>query len=242
MANRFLAGVDIGTTGAKTIVFDLTGNAVASGYREYSCVYPKPNWVEQDAQLLVSSAMEASREAITKAGVAPADIASIAFSTQRSCTFFLDRANELVRPMISWQDQRAVAELEQIREKIPTADYYGITGMPLNTTWLLPKIPDGVSYEMASLACCGLGPSFGAMQAMQVSCFDTILITGLGPVGLGAIVNASYRGARIIAVESVPWRVQRAHKMGVEHVLDPFDEGTFGRIMELTGGVGVDCA
>ena len=140
MANKYLAGIDIGTTGAKTIIFDLTGKAVASAYREYSCMYPKPNWVEQNAPLLVSSAMEASREAIGKAGLAPKDIASIAFSTQRSCTFFLDKANELVRPMISWQDQRAVAELDEIRGKIPVADYYQITGMPLNTTWLLPKI------------------------------------------------------------------------------------------------------
>jgi xylulokinase len=96
VANRYLAGIDIGTTGTKTIIFDLTGKAVASGYREYSCVYPKPNWVEQNAQVLVSSAMEASREAIAKACVAPDDIASIAFSTQRSCTFFLDRADALI--------------------------------------------------------------------------------------------------------------------------------------------------
>ena len=47
--------------------------------------------------------------------MAPADIASIAFSTQRSCTFFLDGDDALVRPMISWQDQRAVAELNAAR-------------------------------------------------------------------------------------------------------------------------------
>jgi L-iditol 2-dehydrogenase len=132
------------------------------------------------------------------------------------------------------------------------ADFTAVHGTPdgsatvaqylLKLDWLLPPIPDDVSYEHGALACCGLGPSFGAMQAMNVSAFDTILITGLGPVGLGAIVNASYRGARIIAVESVPWRVQRAHDMGVEHVLDPRDEATLPRIMELTGGVGVDCA
>jgi sugar (pentulose or hexulose) kinase len=140
MAHRYLAGIDIGTTGTKAIIFDLAGNTVASAYREYSCVYPKPNWVEQNAPLLVSSAMEASREALGKAGVAPGDVGSIAFSTQRSCTFFLDRANELVRPMISWQDQRAVAELDQVCERIARADYYQVTGMPLNTTWLLSKI------------------------------------------------------------------------------------------------------
>jgi xylulokinase len=140
MANRHLAGIDIGTTGVKAVIFDLTGSTIASAYREYSCVYPKPNWVEQNAPLLVSSAMEASREALGSAGVAPTDIAAIAFSTQRSCTFFLDDANELIRPMISWQDQRGVAELDQVREQIAPADYYQITGMPLNTTWLLTKI------------------------------------------------------------------------------------------------------
>ncbi|MCP4401266.1 MAG: xylulose kinase [bacterium] len=140
MANTYLAGIDIGTTGAKAIIFDLQGNIIASGYREYTCVYPKPNWVEQDAPLIVSSAMEASQEAISKAEVDSKEIASIAFSTQRSCTIFIDRADNLVRPMISWQDQRAVAELERIREQISPSDYYQITGMPLNTTWLLSKI------------------------------------------------------------------------------------------------------
>jgi xylulokinase len=140
MPHKYLAGIDIGTTGTKAIIFDLAGRTIASAYREYTCVYPKPNWVEQHAPTLVSSAMEASREALSKGGIAPADIASIAFSTQRSCTFFLDGAGELVRPMISWQDQRGVVELEQVREKIAEADYYDITGMPLNTTWVMTKI------------------------------------------------------------------------------------------------------
>lgn len=112
----------------------------------------------------------------------------------------------------------------------------------LKQDWLLMPIPDGVSYEQGALACCGIGPSFGAMQSMDVSAFDTILITGLGPVGLGAIVNARFRGARVIAVESVPWRVERARAMGVTTVVDPRDEGALAQIMQLTGGRGVDCA
>jgi L-iditol 2-dehydrogenase len=112
----------------------------------------------------------------------------------------------------------------------------------LKQDWLLMPIPDGVSYDRGALACCGLGPSFGAMQTMGVSAFDTILITGLGPVGLGAIVNARFRGARVIGVESVPWRVERALAMGAAAVLDPRDEGALARIMELTGGRGADCA
>jgi L-iditol 2-dehydrogenase len=112
----------------------------------------------------------------------------------------------------------------------------------LKQDWLLMPIPDSVSYEHGALACCGIGPSFGAMERMGVSAFDTILITGLGPVGLGAIINARFRGARVIAVESVAWRVERARAMGVTAVFDPHDEAALAQIMQLTGGRGVDCA
>jgi threonine dehydrogenase-like Zn-dependent dehydrogenase len=130
-------------------------------------------------------------------------------------------------------------------------DFAAFTGSPegsatyaqylLKPAWLLPAIPDDVSYEKGSLACCGLGPSFGAFQAMGVSAFDTVLITGAGPVGLGAVVNARFRGARVIVAESVPWRVQRALDMGAVAVLDPRDD-PLQRILDLTGGLGVDCA
>jgi L-iditol 2-dehydrogenase len=112
----------------------------------------------------------------------------------------------------------------------------------LKQDWLLPKIPGGVSYEHASLACCGIGPSYGAMQLMGVDAFDTILITGAGPVGLGAVVNARFRGARALVVEPIPYRAQRAREMGAAAVFDPRDEDVLAQIRDFTGGVGVDCA
>jgi L-iditol 2-dehydrogenase len=112
----------------------------------------------------------------------------------------------------------------------------------LKPSWLLPKIPEGVSYERASLACCAIGPSFGAFQTMNLNAFDTVLITGLGPVGLGAIVNARFRGARVLAVEKVPYRVARAQELGAEQVFDPQDPDVAQKIKEATGGRGVDCA
>ena len=45
----YLVGIDIGTTGAKAMVMDTEGNVLSSGYREYPCIYPKQDWVEQDA-------------------------------------------------------------------------------------------------------------------------------------------------------------------------------------------------
>lgn len=108
--------------------------------------------------------------------------------------------------------------------------------------WLLVPIPDGVSYDHGGMACCGLGPTFGAMQRMNVNAFDTVLVTGLGPVGLGAVINAVYRGARVIGVEGHPYRAALAKALGAEAVIDPADSGAPAKIRDLTGGVGADKA
>jgi L-iditol 2-dehydrogenase len=112
----------------------------------------------------------------------------------------------------------------------------------LKQDWMLSPIPEGVSYEHAGMACCGLGPTFGAMQQMQVNALDTILITGLGPVGLGGVINGRYRGARVIGVESHPYRANLAKELGAETVLDPNDAHILEKIMDLTHGIGVDKA
>jgi L-iditol 2-dehydrogenase len=131
-------------------------------------------------------------------------------------------------------------------------DFVAFTGGPegratyaqyvVKPSWLLSPIPDAVSYGKAGLALCGLGPSFGAFEAMGVEAFDTVLITGIGPVGLGGVVNARFRGARVFVVDPVPWRVDRAKQMGAEQGFDPADPDIVARIKELTDGRGVDCA
>jgi L-iditol 2-dehydrogenase len=107
--------------------------------------------------------------------------------------------------------------------------------------WILPRLPDDVTYDHGAMACCGLGPTFGAFQRMDLSAYDTVLITGLGPVGLGGVINATYRGARVIAVDSVAYRREKATELGAEFVLEPNDD-TLAQIRDLTGGSGVDCA
>jgi L-iditol 2-dehydrogenase len=109
-------------------------------------------------------------------------------------------------------------------------------------SWLLPPIPDGMSYEHATMAIDGIGASYGAFQAIDLGAFDTVLIAGLGPIGLGAVANARFRGARVIGVEPLPWRAERARQMGAEIVFHPGDDRLVEQIRERTGGKGVDCA
>lgn len=108
--------------------------------------------------------------------------------------------------------------------------------------WMLLPIPDDLETRHAAMACCGLGPTFGAMQRLRVDAFDTLLITGMGPVGLGGVINGVYRGARVIAVESHPYRAKLARDLGAVAVLDPGDPDARQQILDLTAGVGVDKA
>ena len=140
MSETYLAGIDVGTTGTKMAIYDLKGNPIATAYREYPCIYPKPAWVDQDADLVVKSMMDACKEGITSSGIDPNAIASLALSAQRCCSHFLDSSGKLVRPMISWMDNRPIEEVEDIANIISEAEFYDRTGVPLNTTWMLPKI------------------------------------------------------------------------------------------------------
>lgn len=112
----------------------------------------------------------------------------------------------------------------------------------LKPSWLLSPIPEGVPYDLAALACCGLGPTFGACERMNVSAFDTVLITGLGAVGLGGVVNAKFRGARVIGVDAIPYRAEYARRLGADHIINPTAPDALEQIMALTEGRGVDAA
>lgn len=140
MGEQYLAGIDIGTTGAKVALFNLKGDILSSGYREYPCLYPKPGWVEQDLNLMVKSALEASRECMEKTNIKNTEISAVSLSTQRSCTIFADKDGNEIMPMISWQDGRSSHEAEYIKNTVGADNYYKITGLPIGPTWVLTKI------------------------------------------------------------------------------------------------------
>lgn len=134
----------------------------------------------------------------------------------------------------NWYDYQAVQG--------STAGIGTVTQYLARPSFLMLPVPDEMPMERAALACCALGPTFGAMQKLDVTAFGTVLITGLGPVGLGGVVNARFRGARVIAADPAPWRAARAREMGADAVLDPTRGDAAAEIRDLTDGHGVDYA
>lgn len=104
----------------------------------------------------------------------------------------------------------------------------------LKLHWLLIPIPDDISTDEASMACCGLGPAFAAGKAMNISAEDTVLITGLGPVGLGAIINSKFLGAKVIGCTRNEYRKNLALELGADIVIDP------SQISLATAGNGIN--
>jgi len=135
--NAYIVGIDVGTTGTKTVVYDLDSNVVSKAYREYSTINIKPGWVEQDAEMLVTATFEACKEALSR--VDASRVVSMGLSTQRACATFVDRDGRAMK-FFSWQDCRAEQELEEIRKVISNDDFYKLSGVPLNAAWILPKI------------------------------------------------------------------------------------------------------
>ena len=88
---KYIVALDQGTTSSRAVVVDASGAVVAAHGIEFPQIYPKPGWVEHDPQQILSSQVEALRQAVKKAGIAPEEIAAIGITNQRETTILWDR-------------------------------------------------------------------------------------------------------------------------------------------------------
>lgn len=79
---KYVIGIDLGTTGLKTVIFSREGDVIASAYREYPLSQPKNGWAEQDPELWWIAAKETLNEVLYESGVAAENIVSLGISGQ----------------------------------------------------------------------------------------------------------------------------------------------------------------
>jgi xylulokinase len=135
-----IIGIDIGTTGTKTMVFDVHGTVLGAAYREYGCTYPRPNWVEQNGDEIFAHTLDGAAEAVARAGVAPDAVVSIGLSTQRATVGLCEADGRGIGPLISWQDNRPTEQVAWQQARISPQRYFEITGLPYAPTWALAKL------------------------------------------------------------------------------------------------------
>ena len=125
---------------------------------------------------------------------------------------------------------------------------YGATGdgahadyMKVPVSTLVP-LPDELSFETGAAISCGTGTAYGALKRVGLAGDETIAIFGQGPVGLSATQFARAMGARVVALDTVPERLQLAKGLGADIVIDPAKDDAVAALKELTQGRGVDKA
>ncbi len=133
-----LAGLDIGTTGCRAVIFDERGALLASAGREYSVDIPQPTWAEQDAENVWRLAQEALREAVGTAGAN--DMAAIGLSVQGEAVMPVDDAGQALRPAILGMDTRTDEQNTWLCERFGAEHLFERTGMPVHTVNTLPKL------------------------------------------------------------------------------------------------------
>ncbi len=112
-----LLGIDIGTSGTKTLVCDEKGRVLATAVAEHPISTPRPGWSEQDPRDWWRAACSATKAVLKKAKVKGSDITGIGLSGQMHGSVFLGDGPEPLRPAILWNDQRTGEQCAQISEK-----------------------------------------------------------------------------------------------------------------------------
>jgi threonine dehydrogenase-like Zn-dependent dehydrogenase len=104
---------------------------------------------------------------------------------------------------------------------------------------LLP-LPEPLTFAEGAAIACGTGTAYSALTRLAVSGRDTLAIYGQGPVGLSATLLARAMGARVIAVDMVPARLDLAREVGADAVVDASAGDPVAAVRELTGGAGAE--
>ncbi|MGJ3242536.1 MAG: xylulokinase [Opitutales bacterium] len=140
MAAPYLIGIDVGTSSAKAVLIDATGQVLATAAPEYPFQTPKPLWAEADPADWWAATRKAIPAVIEQAGIDGRDVAGIGLTGQMHGLVLLDEAGDVLRPCIMWNDQRTARQCAAITEAIGAGQVLEITGNPVLPGFTAPKI------------------------------------------------------------------------------------------------------
>ncbi|MCA9434913.1 MAG: xylulokinase [Candidatus Omnitrophica bacterium] len=135
-----LLGIDVGTSGTKTILVDLKGKVIASAAESYPLLTPKPGWTEQDPEDWWRATKKTIRKVLKVSGVNAKSIKGIGFSGQMHGSVFLNRDHEVVRPCLLWNDNRTAEVCEEVTRHIGQKALHKAVSNPCLTGFTLPKV------------------------------------------------------------------------------------------------------
>ena len=141
MTTKYVMALDAGTTSNRAIIFDNESNIIAMAQREFTQIFPKPGWVEHDAEEIWSTQITVAKEAIERAGILESDIAAIGITNQRETTVVWEKATG--RPIynaIVWQSRQTAGISNDLKKKGLEKEFKEKTGLVIDAYFSGTKI------------------------------------------------------------------------------------------------------
>jgi len=147
--NARILAIDAGTTGVRGFVLDRSGRILGHGYREFMQHFPRPGWVEHDADEIWEATLAACAEALRLSETSPGTVTCIGITNQRETTLIYERTTlRPIHPAIVWQDRRTTATCEDLRAAGHEPLIRERTGLVLDAyfsgtkaAWILDAVP-----------------------------------------------------------------------------------------------------
>lgn len=146
---KYVMALDAGTTSNRCILFNQKGEVCSVSQRSFTQYFPKPGWVEHDAEEIWATQLGVAVEALNKIGGTAEDIAAIGITNQRETTIVWDKVTgQPVCPAIVWQCRRTAAYCDSLKAKGLTDKFREKTGLVIDAyfsgtklKWILDNVP-----------------------------------------------------------------------------------------------------
>ena len=139
--SRYVLALDQGTTSSRAILFDRSGAVAALEQQEFAQHYPKPGWVEHDAEEIWETQLRAARGALAKAGAGADEVAAIGITNQRETTVVWERrSGQPIHRAIVWQSRQSAPICEQLRAAGLESEVRARTGLVIDAYFSATKI------------------------------------------------------------------------------------------------------
>ncbi|MET0183054.1 MAG: FGGY family carbohydrate kinase, partial [Caulobacterales bacterium] len=141
MAEKYIAAIDQGTTSSRCIIFDASGAIAAISQKEHRQIYPRPGWVEHDAEEIWSNVRDCVHGALSRLKIRHHDLAAVGVTNQRETTLLWRKSDG--RPLhnaIVWQDTRTDTLARDLGGDAGQDRFRARCGLPLSTYFSGPKL------------------------------------------------------------------------------------------------------
>lgn len=146
---KYIMALDAGTTSNRCILFNQAGEMCSVAQKEFTQYFPKPGWVEHDANEIWTTQLGVALSAMNQIGAGAADIAAIGITNQRETTIVWDKeTGEPVYHAIVWQCRRTSAYCDELKARGLTEKFREKTGLVIDAyfsatklKWILDNVP-----------------------------------------------------------------------------------------------------